>query len=68
MAWEYFQPKKLSIRAAKNTTNGTIMTADKVIYSKEECRIISSIGGLDPVLHGVKKIFDGEIVSVDDEK
>ena len=38
------------------------MTADKVIYSKSEREIITSIGGLDPDIHYVKKVFDGEII------
>ncbi len=62
MSWEYFQPEKLPMKAARNTINGSVMTADKVIYSKDECKIITSIGGLDPMIHYVKKVFSGEIV------
>ncbi len=47
-------------------TDGRVVTEDKTMYTRNECQIISdTIGEIDPVIHSVKSIFEGEIIQSD---
>jgi len=63
--WTYFHSESLDLECAvKMTLYGPrMMTEDKVEYLPEELAILGRSGEeVPPIVHMVKKLFDGEVV------
>ena len=57
---EYSQALEMKYSRHKD---GSVMTEDRVIYTKSEVRIIAdTIGIIDKQVHMIKDLFEGEIV------
>lgn len=68
---KYFEPGVLGLPCKLDTESGTVTVQDKklfgkkgyVTYSAEEVQIIrDTITEIDPIVHRIKNVFDGEIV------
>ena len=60
--WQYYYSDALSMRYA--IKGGRLVTEDKTEYTANEADIIKkAVGEIDPVIHGFKRVFEGEIVS-----
>ena len=53
----------LGMRYSVNT-DGSVMTEDKLTYSKREVQLISEVGEITQQVHVVKKCFDGLVVRI----
>ena len=63
--WTYRFIESLNMQIAINDTTGIMYTEDKIKYSVEEQRLLQTIDYALPFsVHLVKKVFDGNIVSI----
>ena len=63
--WTYRFIESLNMQIAINDATGIMYTEDKIKYSAEEQRLLQTIGYALPFsVHLVKKVFDGNIVSI----
>lgn len=69
MGFKYFHSEILNKAGKINTDTGAITIEDRtpsgklVTYSAEEVQILKKNGGeIDPVIHNVKKIFEGVLI------
>lgn len=68
---KYFEPGVLGVPCKLDTETGIVTVQDKkifgkkgyVTYSAEEVQIIrDTMTEIDPIVHRIKNVFDGEIV------
>jgi hypothetical protein len=63
--WTYRFIESLNMQIAINDATGIMYTEDKIKYSAEEQRLLQTIDYALPLpVHVVKKVFDGNIVSI----
>ena len=63
--WTYRFIESLNMQIAINDATGIMYTEDKIKYSAEEQRLLQTIDYALPFsVHLVKKVFDGNIVSI----
>ncbi|MCQ2575984.1 MAG: hypothetical protein MJ162_04500 [Treponema sp.] len=64
--WKYEYIESLEQYIAINEITNVLYTEDKTRYSPEECKLLSSINyQLPKQIHIIKKIFCGEIISIE---
>ena len=64
--WKYEYIESLEQYIAINEITNVLYTEDKTRYSPEECKLLCSINcQLPKQIHIIKKIFCGEIISIE---
>lgn len=63
--WNYIFIQSLNQHIAINDKTDVLYTEDKTRYTPDECHLLKSVNYEIPLqVHIIKKIFDGEIISL----